>query len=527
MSGITIAQVRAWDPSVVMTTANGVEKAADDIERQVRRYRTLTHKVGEHWEGPAADHATNAMSTTTKTGTHLVETVKQSARLLRHAGRKLADARDALLATVSDALNDQMTVDEHTGKVTPVVIDSPILLAAFEPMQTTPYFDQIGVRCDRWQRSIDKALAAVVDADARAANALRDVELPTALARRAVKFLPQVDEVRDVSGTDGYLIFPQDYDPFSQMRPGTETEWLMAVGTPDDCDSASVASPTDLAEILAAGVPAGAFLVSPLGVNETMAQQPLTGYYGGGFIKGPDGRDYPMVVPNQVVDGRSYGANAFSGHEDDPTTLGGRDDGWRTVGKTTGRGLFGEPMGGTDKFTASGSVLMGTPVETPNVPERLDDLTVNETGYPGLAHGPGTVGPDPVPPVSDPRDNPVDAERAPLPPPGVHPETFAPAQSSVDLAGRVGNAALFATRADDHLEYGYQLELQENAADGRTRALLRTYQVWEQGGDLQIRPTYGWMDQRGSYRWEHLNFRFHGSEAVATPAGVHLHQGNR
>ncbi|WP_165865559.1 hypothetical protein [Vallicoccus soli] len=237
---------------------------------------------------------------------------------------------------------------------------------------------------------------------------------------------------------------------------------------------------------------------------------PAAGYDGGGWLRGPDGRDYPLVVPFVVEDGvRRTGDEAAHGPAVED--LDGQDPGWRTVATTTGlEHLGGRPGAG---LLLAGA-LAGSAGWTPPVAPRADALPllrVGPTGWPSLGRAPAPAAPAPP-------QNPLEVRRGTPPrvlrdgagrrlaaPPG----PLDPAERSAGR-GRVGlgaagasdlatlglTAAAGARLAGDARARWTVVRFQEHA-DGRRRALARTYRVEEGRGGPVVRVASLHADPQG------------------------------
>ena len=116
----------------------------------------------------------------------------------------------------------------------------------------------------------------------------------------------------------------------------------------------------------------------------------LGDYIGSGAVRGPDGRLYPLVIPELELDGQvahiSYDGEAAR----DPATLGGNDPGWVVVDEAVGvaRVEAFEP-GAISRAAVVAGIFAGySPVHQRWAsPEQLATITFGPTGEPSLTHG--------------------------------------------------------------------------------------------------------------------------------------------
>jgi hypothetical protein len=129
------------------------------------------------------------------------------------------------------------------------------------------------------------------------------------------------------------------------------------------------------------------------------------GYGGGGFLRGPDGELYPLVVPRVEVAGGVRNAAGTTLTWEEVETLRGADEAWFDVARRTGTTRFGpEP---SVLFTIM-AAMAGTnpnlvPTTRPIPRPAVDSLGFGERGLTGVAALPRTPrleGPPPTPPQS-------------------------------------------------------------------------------------------------------------------------------
>ncbi|HET9500128.1 MAG TPA: hypothetical protein VFO98_07690 [Marmoricola sp.] len=189
-----------------------------------------------------------------------------------------------------------------------------------------------------------------------------------------------------------------------------------------------------------------------------------TGYYGGGFITGPDGRRYPLVVPVLSTDqGPVLAARTGDRTVDD---LDGRDSGWHTLTSQRGIDLFGE---------------------------RTDTL---EKVITGLGPRPGGSGPDVAAgrPVGAPEDIYVLPDGRPVPAGASRADR---SSGGLQLLTDSVRPIAVTQRLDDNQAHAYHVTYQEND-DGRRRALLNTYDVLHDAeGRVDVRWSRSYVDAGG------------------------------
>lgn len=269
------------------------------------------------------------------------------------------------------------------------------------------------------QAELKEILGLVDDADAaliERLNALMDDPMPVLTTAATPGILDAAGEAYLAAHGDG--ITPEWNDDWTiegNVRPGTQAEWQAAVG---------------------------------MGTG-------TCAYTGGGFLKGPDGRWYPIATPNLSIDGEQYS------HGFEVNDLAGADEGWQTIQTHMGFGMLQDPESAGVKGAIVLGILAGgsyKPVSSVD-PRATAGLQVGADGYPVA--------------VGEPGDTPMSK------PPG---GKYGPDLPSMPGDKRVygvtqGLEALNAAeRVDDNKSYTYRAEFQQNH-DGRTRVVLTAYQV--------------------------------------------------
>lgn len=113
----------------------------------------------------------------------------------------------------------------------------------------------------------------------------------------------------------------------------------------------------------------------------------LGGYAGGGAVRGPDGRLYPLVIPELEIDGVLAHVSYSSEAARDPATLGGADPDWVVVDEITGVARVNPyAPGHLARAAAFAGVAAGqVPVRQAWAsPEQLATVTFGPTGRPQL-----------------------------------------------------------------------------------------------------------------------------------------------
>jgi hypothetical protein len=129
-----------------------------------------------------------------------------------------------------------------------------------------------------------------------------------------------------------------------------------------------------------------------------------TGWYGGGgFLRGPDGGLYPLVVPQVHVHGEVRSAAGTNLTWREVETLRGADDGWVDVARHTGTTRFGPEPSLVSVILAA---MAGTnpnllPTTRPIPRQALDALGFGDRGLTGVAAVPRQTAVEAPPPFPD------------------------------------------------------------------------------------------------------------------------------
>jgi hypothetical protein len=116
----------------------------------------------------------------------------------------------------------------------------------------------------------------------------------------------------------------------------------------------------------------------------------LGDYAGSGAVRGPDGRLYPLVIPELEIDGHVAHISYDSEAARDPASLGGNDPGWVVIEEAVGvaRVEAYEPGWGARAGVVAGILAGYSPVQQRWAsPEQLATVIFGPTGEPMLGHG--------------------------------------------------------------------------------------------------------------------------------------------
>jgi hypothetical protein len=262
------------------------------------------------------------------------------------------------------------------------------------------------------------------------------------------------------------------YDPFASLRAGAGTEWADAVWGGRGGDPSC-----------------GAW-----------------GFYtGGGFLTGPDGREYPLVIPSVRTTDGVYNANRWSvGAESrNASTLGGSDTGWTGLYVTSGTHAFGEPASGLEKFFVffGGTTGFQHPGGRPVGADVYRSMAISPLGVPSLGLTPSTAGEGPPLTDAEPWEEyrPVLRDGRIVNDPQYNPSLhrLQAAAGAVDLAISVLQGVDTVVHYDDNRLARYQVVFEVND-DGRRRATLRAFTATTMpDGHVRIYPNYLSLDGDG------------------------------
>lgn len=210
---------------------------------------------------------------------------------------------------------------------------------------------------------------------------------------------------------------------------------------------------------------------------------PLFGgdYSGGGGVVGPDGRIYPLVIPELEVNGERANVSFEPVAELDPATLGGQDTGWVELERRVGVARVIEYEVGALGRAAT-TLAMATGLSTPRhrwaSPDMLARVVFTEHGRPQI---------DAVPPrlLRDPRMGPADRPPKPW-------ARDSRRSGAFDLITGAVEGVELAARLDDPGVNAYRVVFEEHEEGGR-RARMYTHQLrtTEHGSQFVTMMGYG------------------------------------
>jgi hypothetical protein len=284
----------------------------------------------------------------------------------------------------------------------------------------------------------------------------------------------------------------------------------------------ALADPGELGRRLrAAGYnPLGALVKGGKGAPDPLARCFPDGYRydGGGYVRGPDGRLWPLVVPVLPGKGRPYQEVDGRG---DAGSLDGRDPGWVVVGDYRGIGPLESTSLG-ERLAAAGVALTGGAVPSNAAPKK---------DYAGLRYGIGGGRPYwveggkafPAPAGGVPNPSPELKPRGRVPETGGAERAIPPTRGTAGAAalGLAVNAVHAMDQVGDAHVGAYQLLLERNL-DGRRRARLVQIRmgVADDGETRVIQPQYVHLDERGRKVVTAIRYRGHPDPNVAEATEV-------
>ena len=481
----TVSEVSAWKTGTLDTDAASVSSLASQLDREVLELSRARTAMRQAWGGPAADAAFPALTSHVKTGEDLTETLEEVKRTLRRGAERLEGAQSAVADAVRDATADGCKVADD-GTASPPSVPA-VTYPADDPAAGARAQDEYDAAVKKAQdiadghtAAIKGALKAAARIDQLVAASLTNIELPDALAKPAYAAVQVVVGVAggEPSG-DLPVKFPSGWRPRNAFREISAADWVRLVSGGGSVPTYPMTFGTDYDKAEA-----------------------FNGYLGAGAIVGPDGKEYPLVIPQIQRGQNTYTADAFP--TDDPVTdLGGKDPGWRLVGHHEGTGVLNPPDRSTTGFTRLGGAAGGSYTAGVYGARRHDleaKIGITSSGWPFLKPHPdymdGTMG-GPGRPFSDPRGNAVDDpfESRAVPPAGMEPDRVGRIGGGVALAQGALNGELKAHQIETDASHHYTLDLEVND-DGRRRAFLRTFDIFDgPGADKQtLSPAHGYID---------------------------------
>ncbi|MQA78533.1 MAG: hypothetical protein GEV10_08650 [Streptosporangiales bacterium] len=216
-------------------------------------------------------------------------------------------------------------------------------------------------------------------------------------------------------------------------------------------------------------------------------------YTGGGFLVGPDGKEYPVVTPQYAGKG-----GELSGHGPGAETLGGLDTGWQTLATYTGYDQLGEPLSTAEAGMVIAGAIAGAqyqPYTTVNA-SATQSLVLDEYGYPVAVADtpPGSTAQPPGVPASTYTYVVTDGKGQPQV--GSYTAPGMPGGNLVAVGTNVAEGLAAVDQADANSYYTYQVEFQQNT-DGRVRAIYTAYQVIDGPDGQYVQPYDVHFDEDG------------------------------
>jgi hypothetical protein len=233
-------------------------------------------------------------------------------------------------------------------------------------------------------------------------------------------------------------------------------------------------------------------------------------YSGGGFVVGPDGREYPLAIPNVRIGGRVYGSEVVVGKQAPVTSLRGRDAGWVTLGARTDVMRTDPKASGIEQFAIAAAGMNGNLQRRAEAADvgTLASLRVEATGIASIDPDTATPVGAAMPPSTDEVRAPVwllvdgrlvevdtvqaapnrEVRRSGLAAPSAGAARMGSAVAAADLLSQVASGVDLVANHDDWRHSAYQVRFEEHL-DGRRRALLRTYNAARPIGESEYRVT--------------------------------------
>lgn len=505
MSSWTLSFIAGLEPSSCGTDAESVRSTARSVRTYVDQVASARRTMGEAWSGGAADAAQARMSQHLSLGDDIAVVLDRVVDELDAAVATLDGARQGVVSAVESARAEGCSVADD-GSVTPPPVPPITYSSDASASQVATWTQERDARVAAAQARAELHAAKIgsaIDflrlADEVVANRLHGISVPSEVSATALETIAAVSGAGAMDPGALPLTFGDDWTLMDNLVDMNAGDWVNALQSPDMC-----------------------LLVEP--TPRDAHDQLFTGYMGGGAVRGPDGELYPLVVPRYYDEGAPNDGwgSSVEGSGPRPEDLGGADDGWFVVGRTAGTSTT-QPLATWEKIAIGASGFMGT--TSVGDDPRFDlrgALAVDDNGFPRLADAESTAGPGK--PFADPRDNPTNT---PVSAPGFDPSRTGRVGGAIDVVSGAANSATLLREVDGGEDSRFVLTLEENE-DGRRRALMRTYEVFEgvddKTGDPEftIQSRYGFLDEEGDFRESNYNIR--GSQDVEAPAGVTYRQ---
>ncbi|GIG36217.1 WXG100 family type VII secretion target [Cellulomonas pakistanensis] len=205
MAALTLEVVRSWRPEALSDAATGVGTAQEAVDAQVRAAKAAMTRLGDHWQGDAAQAAAQRMATEATTGFALADALESAKTALSSGATDLGRAKSAVLSTVDAATAAGFTV-AGDGRVTAPTLP-PVMTAAGDPdgagaaraAQQRALNEDAQVHAD----AISTALGDVATTDQQVADRLAKVEVPQSLVSAVDAYLQRAFSSGDFIGALG------------------------------------------------------------------------------------------------------------------------------------------------------------------------------------------------------------------------------------------------------------------------------------------------------------------------------------
>jgi hypothetical protein len=367
----------------------------------------------------------------------------------------------------------------------------------------------------------DDALAALTLAeltDSAGTAVLAELADELTKLARLLDLKADLMEYADVPANEGWLI------ALYQMAADAEDQLTDALDD-DEGATRNEAAPFSLA---GAVVPTDSSVWFHAMHDGCVAFPEGSGYIGGGVVIGPDGEEYPIVIPYLEIDGHVYTSDSDGSGDGVVASLGGADSGWTVVAYRSGIERIVEEPGAIDYLAAAAAGTTGL----------LHSLPPNDM-LPGIVFGPdrppsyrgdvsapaaldpplydGELATVPVTMFVNGRIQQVNAEQLANMPRDVRRAAARlgvgrpSAAGSVvaggaDLAVTFGQGLAFAANLDNQSERAYQVIFEENE-DGRRRARIETYSLSvDADGTVVIHPMHLFVNGDGELSQQPIEY---------------------
>jgi hypothetical protein len=221
------------------------------------------------------------------------------------------------------------------------------------------------------------------------------------------------------------------------------------------------------------------------------------GYYrGGGYVTGPDGQDYPIVIPWSVDDDGTVHTAEYGVPPTEPSAanLNGADAGWEIVGYECGVERFLEAPDLGDQFAVWLGSLAGVQPRPLPPNSGLAGVLMSPFGPPVLTAAPPAAAPA-LPPGGSGNVDPANNSNGSV------------VGAATGLIARGVGGVNVAVNLDNQSERAYQVIFEHNA-DGRTRARIQTFTLVydERTGETLIWPEHVYVNDDGELTGQTISY---------------------